>query len=215
MRIAAAVFALIVFTGGTNVAAADNTDCIKAYERAVAPYWSIANDILTFKSMFDDYDRICTRHAPEVIESLQPRADKLRAQTDADIVNAQKVIRHAFAETLPGRVGEDCRDDSAARQQVEKNVLSAMAARSNNVNARLERSAAGLGDQVPDITLRLCRDLPKLAPQVERVLGPDLKNPLLEMSALHARTVTRDTRQRREALSLWRTISGAADAPQP
>lgn len=209
MRIAAIAFALIILTGGTSVAAA-SADCIKAYERAVAPYWSIANDILTFKSMFDDYDRICTRHAPEVIESLQPRADRLRAQTDADIDNAKNVIRHVFAEILPGRVGQSCRDDSAARQQVEKNVLNAMTARSSSVNARLERSAAGLDGHVPETTLQLCRTLPKLAPQVERVLGPDLKNPLLEMSALHARTVTRDARQRREALTLWRTIAATA-----
>lgn len=183
---------------------------MKDYERAAQPYWRIASDMMVFKSMFDDYDRLCTRYYPDDIAALQPGADALRAQTTADIKNASLVMDRVFDDVLPGDVAKDCSTDTNARDTVRKNFLGTLKSQSGRINARLEKSALSLQD--PDKTLLLCRDLKKYAPKIQKALGPSLANPLLEMTALHSKVVTRDAKARKQALSVWRDTLHAIDS---
>ena len=193
---------LFILTGSAAYAADPVVDCMDDYERAAQPYWRIASDMITFKSMFDDYDRLCTRYYPDDIADLQPAANTLRAQTDADIKNASLVMDRVFDDVLPGDVTQNCAADTAARDTVRKNFLGTLKNQSSRINARLEKSALSLQD--PDKTLLLCRDLKKYAPKIEKTLGPGLENPLLEMTAIHSKIVTRDAKARKQALGVWR-----------
>lgn len=203
MRRTTLILAITLLTGSaahaTDPAAGD---CLNDYERAAQPYWRIASDMMVFKSMFDDYDRLCTRYYPDDIANLQPAADTLRAQTDADIKNASLVMNRIFDDVLPGDVAQNCTTDTTARDTVRKNFLGTLKSQSSRINARLEKSALSLQD--PDKTLLLCRDLKKYAPKIQKTLGPDLENPLLEMTAIHSKIVTRDAKARKQALGVWR-----------
>jgi len=194
---------LPVLSGGAVAFAnTDENPCIKVYERAAAPYWRIASDMLTFQSMFDDYDRLCTKHFPDAMDSLQPGADQLRAQVKTDIENAAKSVQYIFANTLPNSVEKHCSDDEKSRKIVEKNFLAQMDEQSSRVAARLKRSAKSVTN--PDESLKLCRDLGQHAPKIQKILGPDLSNPLLEMTALHAQATRTNARPHRNALKIWR-----------
>ena len=188
-------------------------ECIAEYEQAAQPYWRIASDIVTFKSMFDDYDRLCTRHYPDDIAALQPMADTLRSRTDTDVTNITPVMNSVFQDTLPGAVSEKCAADKKARATVQKNFLNTATAQSSRINTRLQKSA--LTVQNPDSALKLCRDLGKWAPKIQKTLGSDLHNPLLEMTAIHSKIIVRDEKQRRAALAVWRDTVAALNADQP
>src|SRR3982750_2090976 len=79
-------------------------DCVAAYESSARPYMLIVNDILTYKVMFDNYDRLCSANYPQQIAALQPEADKLRAQVRLDAADAASVIKRLFRDTLPQQV---------------------------------------------------------------------------------------------------------------
>jgi hypothetical protein len=184
-------------------------DCVKAYEQAVHPTWLIVSDILRFKTMFDNYDHLCTTYYPDDIAALQPASDILRAQTNRDVKNAERVIRVLFNDALPDAVSPACHDDKAARERVQKNLLSAMKTQSKTVSARLEKSALTIRN--PEEDLKLCRDLKPLKKKVEKALGPELANPLFEMSVANSKFITRDARQRKGALLQYREILKTLD----
>lgn len=184
-------------------------DCIKAYEQAAHPYWLIVNDILRFKTMFDNYDRLCSTYYPDQIAALQPASDTLRAQTDRDIKNAERVIRILFDDRLPDAVSPACRDQKAVRDRVRKNLLRTMKTQSKTISARLEKSALTIRN--PEDDLKLCRDLKPLKKKVEKALGPELANPLLEMSVANSKFITHDARQRKAAVTTYRDILKTLD----
>lgn len=204
-----AALALFFTLPAPSRAAEDNADCLTAYEQAIHPYWLIVNDILRFKTMFDNYDRLCSLHYPDDIAALQPASDTLRAQTDRDVKNAEIVIKTLFKDILPDTVPASCRDDKAARERVQKNLLGAMKTQSKTIGARLEKSALSIRN--PDDDLKLCRDLKPLAKKVEKALGPELANPLFEMSVANSKFITRDARQRKDALAVYRDILKTID----
>jgi hypothetical protein len=195
-------FALVVAGILILPAPATAQDCIRAYEAAATPYWRIAHDIQTFRAMFNDYDRLCSQHFPDAVNALQPRADRLRAQVQADFERTPKIIRHLFAHTLPHTVDKDCSGDETARKIVENNLLNTLKARADHTDKRLKRSAANVHN--PDESLKLCRDLGTHAPRIEKTLGPGLSNPLLEMTALHAQATRTADARHRAALKHWR-----------
>lgn len=205
----AASLALFLILPASVRAEDEKPDCLKAYEQAIHPYWLIVKDILHFKSMFDNYDRLCSLHYPDDIAALQPASDTLRAQTERDVKNAEAVIRTLFKDVLPGTVAESCRDDKAARDHVQKNLLGAMTTQSKTIGARLEKSALTIRN--PDEDLKLCRDLKPLRKKVEKALGPELANPLLEMSIANSKFITRDARQRKDAILVYRDIVKTLD----
>jgi hypothetical protein len=180
----------------------DAPDCLKAYEQAAHPYWLIVSDVLRFKTMFDNYDRLCTQHYPDDIAALQPAADTLRQQTNQDVQNAEAAIKSIFSNSLPGMVAPACADNKAARDKVQKNLLRAMKAQSKTVGARLEKSALTIRN--PDTDLKLCRDLKPLSKKVFKALGPDLANPLFEMSVANSTFVARDSKARKQAFTIYR-----------
>lgn len=175
--------------------------CAVAYEREADKYWSIVSDIMKFKIMFDDYDRLCQAHYPEEIAALQPAADLLRAETDRDLKNTKAAMTRIFDETLPTRVGEACAADDAARNSVKKKFLSAMDHKSKTLETRMKKSAKSL--QSPKENLTLCTQLKPMKPQIEKALGKGLQNPLLEMSVLN-RVMTRSPKHDKIALKGYR-----------
>lgn len=177
--------------------------CLKAYESAAQDYWLIVNDMLTFKVMFDEYDRLCTQYYPEQIEALQPSADLLRKTVKEDIGRVDDVMEKIFTDVLPSGVPDSCRADTASRDEVKTNFLSEVSRKSKTVGARLQKSALTLHD--PKDQLKLCRELKPLSKKIVKKLGPDLNNPLLEMSALHSRYITKDSGRRKEALAHYRS----------
>ncbi len=192
--------------------AEDKPDCIRAYEEAAHPYWLIVSDILRFKTMFDNYDRLCSTHYPDHIAALQPASDKLRTQTERDVENAGRVIDILFDDTLPGTVAPACRDNKTARDRVRKNLLRAMKTQTDTVGARLEKSALTIRN--PEADLKLCRDLKPLKKKVEKALGPELANPLLEMSIANSKFITRDARRRKAAVADYRDILKTLETTQ-
>jgi len=184
-------------------AAHASEDCLVAYETAAQEYWMIVNDMLTFKVMFDEYDRLCSEHYPEQVEALQPEADLLRKQIQADIESAKDVAAFIFDETLPSAVPPSCSSDEKSRAEVKRNFLAAMATKTKTTGARLQKSAMTLHD--PKDSLKLCRELKPLAKKIRKKLGPELEHPLLEMSALHSRFVTKDSTRRKDALAQYRS----------
>lgn len=178
--------------------------CIKAYEEAAGPYWLIVSDILRFKTMFDNYDRLCSTYYPDDIAALEPASGLLRAQTTRDVKNAERIVDLLFKDTTRLSVPAACQDDKAAREQVRKNLRQAMKTQSKTIGARLEKSALTISN--PDQDLKLCRNLKPLKKKVEKALGPDLANPLLEMSAANSKFITRDSRQRKEAMTAYRSL---------
>lgn len=187
--------------GGAGTARADNA-CVAEYETAAMPYWRIATDMAMFKAMFDDYDRLCTAHYPDEIAALQPDADRLRNQVDADIKSTRRVMSDIFADVLPKDVSPICAKDKTARNRVRKNLLTALDRQSDSTQARLRKSSTTLQD--PKDNLKLCTDLKKLKPRITKALGPGLSNPLLEMTELHSRMITRDLKTRKDAFRMWR-----------
>jgi hypothetical protein len=176
-------------------------NCAAVYEKEADKYWSIVSDIMKFKAMFDDYDRLCQAHYPEEIAALQPAADLLRAETDRDLKNTKAAMTRIFDGTLPTRVGETCADDNAARNNVKKKFLSAMDHKEKTLEARMKKSAKSL--QRPKESLTLCTQLKPMKPQIEKVLGKGLENPLLEMSVLN-RVMTRSPKHDKVALKGYR-----------
>ena len=175
--------------------------CVVAYEKEADKYWSIVSDIMKFKAMFDDYDRLCQAHYPEEIAALQPAADLLRAETDRDFKNTKSAMSHIFDETLPHRVGGSCADDATARNSVKRKFLSAMDHKSKTLEMRLKKSAKTL--QSPKENLTLCTQLKPMKPKIEKALGKGLQNPLLEMSVLN-RIMTRSPKHEKVALKSYR-----------
>lgn len=175
--------------------------CAVAYEKEADKYWSIVGDIMKFKAMFDDYDRLCQAHYPEEIAALQPAADLLRAETDRDLKNTKAAMTRIFDETLPQRVGEACAADETARNSVKKKFLSAMDHKTKTLETRLKKSAKSL--QSPKENLTLCTQLKPMKPQIEKALGKGLENPLLEMSVLN-RAMTRSPKHDKVALKGYR-----------
>ena len=204
-----AALAIVILALPAPSPAEEPPDCVNEYEQAVHPYWLIVSDILRFKTMFDNYDTLCSTHYPEHIAALQPASDTLRAQTERDVENAERVIRILFDQKLSGAVIPACRDNKTARERVQKNLLRAMKTQSKTVSARLEKSALTIRN--PQDDLKLCRDLKPLTKKVEKALGPELANPLLEMSVANSKFITRDARQRKEAVATYREILGVLD----
>jgi hypothetical protein len=176
-------------------------NCAAVYEKEADKYWSIVSDIMKFKAMFDDYDRLCQAHYPEEIAALQPAADLLRTETDRDLSNTKAAMTHIFDAVLPGAVGGSCADDSTARNSVKKKFLGAMDHKSKTLEMRLKKSAKTL--QSPKENLTLCTQLKPMKPKIEKALGKGLQNPLLEMSVLN-RTLTRSPKHDKIALKSYR-----------
>jgi hypothetical protein len=185
-----------------SAAPARAEDCAAAYESSARPYMQIVNDILTYKVMFDNYDRLCSATYPKAIAALQPDADRLREQVKQDAGDAAAVVRRLFRETLPRQVPPACHDNKRAAKKAQKNLLAAMKARSRTLAKRLGRSGKTLPDPKED--LKLCAGLPDMAPAIRKALGPDLAHPLLEMSALNSKYITGESGGRARALADYR-----------
>ena len=183
------------------MARAETPSCSVSYEDAADQYWSIIADIMQFKALFDDYDRLCRLHYPAEIEALQPSADLLRAQTDRDLANTKKAMIYIFDDILPQTVPAPCRDDTAARNGVKKKFLAAMAQKSKTLELRMKKSAKTLHS--PKESLTLCQALQPMKPKIEKALGKQLENPLLEMSVLN-RAFTKKPPHQKKALKTYR-----------
>lgn len=194
------IVALLILCLPASLARADES-CQPEYERAADQYWTIIADIMQFKAVFDDYDRLCQLHYPEDIEALQPAADLLRAQTDRDIRNTKKAMAYIFDEILPQSVPAACATDDAARNAVKKKFLTAMTQKSKTLELRMKKSAKSL--QSPKESLTLCQQLKPLKPKIEKALGAGLENPLLEMSVLN-RAFTKKPKHDKKALKNYR-----------
>lgn len=176
-------------------------DCVAAYEKAASPYRTITGDIMKFKAMYDDYDRLCRLHYPDDIAALQPVADALRDQTDRDLKNTTAAMAMIFDDALPKTVPAPCAADDKARIRVKKNFLTAMDAKAKTLDLRMKKSAKTL--QQPKDKLTLCTQLQPLKKKVEKALGPDLANPLLEMSVM-SRTLAKGEKHNKKALKTYR-----------
>lgn len=177
--------------------------CQAAYESAADQYWTIIGDIMQFKVMFDDYDRLCQKYYPDDIAALQPAADRLRQQTNQEIQNTKTAMNRIFDTVLPDNVPATCKNDDTARNAVKKKFMTAMTQRTKTLELRMQKSAKSL--QNPKENLPLCQQLKPLKPQIEKVLGPALRNPLLEMSILN-RTFTKKPAHQKAALKTYRDV---------
>jgi hypothetical protein len=74
--------------------------------------------------------------------------------------------------------------------------------KTQTLHARLERSALTLRN--PDKDLKLCRDLKVYKPILEKKLGPDLANPLLEMSYFNSHYIVGDSGRLKAAYKTYR-----------
>lgn len=193
--------------------AADGTapDCVKAYETAIHGTWQIASDVLRFKTMFDNYDALCSQHYPDEMSALQGSVEKLRASTDIDAKNAEKVVRIVFDDVLPDRVDPACAKNKTARERVRKNVTKAMKTQTKTISARLEKSALSMPD--PGAGVKICRDLKPLEKKVRKAIGDDFKNPLFEMSLANSKFMTRDEKKRRDDFALYRSVLDSLEKP--
>ena len=199
------LFTLLILCLPAPHARADES-CQAEYERGADRYWTIIADIMQFKAVFDDYDRLCQLHYPDEIKALQPAADLLRAQTDRDIRNTKKAMTYIFDEILPRAVPATCMEDDSARNTVKKKFLAGMAQKSKMLELRMKKSAKTL--QSPKESLTLCQQLKPLKPKIEKALGPGLENPLLEMSVLN-RAFTKKPKHDKKALQTYReTLKG-------
>lgn len=199
---AAIVLAMLLFPATPQARAAESS-CVKAYEAAIHPYWLIASDMLRFKTMFDNYDRLCSTHHADAIAALQPDADLLRAQVAADVKKVETVLARVFEDHLPAAVAPSCRDDSSARKRVKNNIAAAIRTQNKTVSARLEKSALGLRGGTD---LVLCTQLAPHRKTVRKALGPDFENPLFEMTVINSTLATRDLAYRGKAIATWRGI---------
>lgn len=195
-----------------RTARAGDDSCLREYERAAQDYWLIVSDILRFKSMFDNYDHLCTRYYPDEIAALQGSADLLRRQVARDVADAEKAVRIVFDDRLPQDVIPECRDDKAARDRVRKNFTTAMKTQTKTVGARLEKSALTVAN--PEKSLKLCRELKKIEPAVVKKLGPDMAHPLFEMSKANSTFMTRDAKHRKAAFATYSDILGTLEKKQ-
>ncbi|MGZ9109426.1 MAG: hypothetical protein ACXW4B_11470 [Micavibrio sp.] len=194
---------LMAFLLPVPVRGAENAtvDCVAAYEKAAAPYRMITGDIMKFKAMYDDYDRLCRLHYPDDIAALQPIADDLRNQTDRDLENTHSAMAMIFDDALPKMVPAQCAADDTARNKVKKKFLTAMDEKAKTLDLRMKKSAKSL--QQPKDKLTLCTQLQPLKKKVEKALGPGLANPLLEMSVM-SRTLARGEKHNKKALKTYR-----------
>lgn len=180
---------------------AEESSCRGAYEDAADQYWPIIADIMQFKAVFDDYDRLCRLYYPEEIEALQPAADLLRDQTNREIARTEKAMQAIFDDILPQAVSPACRGDEQARKAVQKKFIAGMAQKSKTLELRMKKSAASLQKD----SLPLCQKLRPLKPKIEKILGPQLENPLLEMSVLN-RAFTKKPPFRKKTLKTYRQV---------
>ena len=176
--------------------------CVKEYNDSSLDYWNIVNDMLQFKVMFDNYDRLCSRYYPDEIAALRSSADLLRRQVAIDMINADRVVSHIFDNTLSAKVSAQCRGDEESKQAVKAAFRATMQNKTRLMSARLEKSALTLRNPRKD--LKLCRDLKKYKPVLEKKLGPGLTNPLLEMSELNSHHIAKDSARLREAYAVYR-----------
>lgn len=211
LPIAAIALALMLLPPCAARAASDDS-CLRDYERAAHDYWLIVSDIMRFKTMFDNYDQLCTRHYPDEIAALQDSADLMRRQVRRDVADAEKVVQTVFDERLPQVVAPECRDDKIARDRVRKNFTVAMKAQSKTVGARLEKSALTVAN--PEQSLKLCRELKKIEPVVVKKLGPDMAHPLFEMSKANSTFMTKDAKHRKAAFATYGDILGKLEKMQ-
>jgi len=183
--------------------------CAAQYEKAAGAYRTITGDIMKFKAMFDDYDRLCRLYYPDDIAALQPAADHLRDQTGRDLKNMETAMAMIFDDALPQAVSAECADDAKARNKVKKSFLSAMDEKAKTLDLRMKKSAKSL--QHPKDSLTLCTQLKPLKKKLEKALGPDLSNPLLEMSVM-SRTLAKGEKHDRKALKTYREAIKAIEA---
>ena len=175
--------------------------CVQSYEKAAGAYRTIIGDIMKFKAMFDDYDRLCRLYYPDEIAALQPFADHLRDQTGRDLENTAVVMAMIFDDVLPKAVGKDCADDDKARNTVKKAFLSAMEEKTKTLDLRMKKSAKTLHH--PKDSLTLCTQLQPLKKKMEKKLGAEIANPLLEMSVL-SRALAKGENHDKKALKTYR-----------
>ncbi len=191
---------------------ADANDCTAVWEQSARPYALIARDVLTYKAMFDNYDRLCSKNYPDEIKALQPDADRLRAQVKKDASDAQAVIKLLFRDVLPQQVPAECRKGKAVKN-IQAGMLKSLNAQALKMARRLQRSGRDLPDPKED--LKTCEQLPEYAPVIRKTLGPDLNHPLLEMSALNSEYITGTASDRAQALADYRAMLVKLPASKP
>lgn len=167
--------------------------CVEDYERQALPYWSVVDDILSFKTMFDNYDGLCAG------QPFGSETALLRERVSEDAASVVPVMRLVFEQVLPSRAGENCKADSASRAVVERRFLQKMEKRYSTLHSRLKRSrkelsAAGYGEQI-------CRSLAALGPEIGKILASEQSNPLLSATCFRG---SGDCESRRSTLKIYR-----------
>lgn len=201
MRLTLALAALILFLPAP--ARAEGL-CSSAYQDAAEDYWRIVSDMSQYRALFANYDKLCQQYYPAEVEKLQPEADQLRASIAQDMNDAPAVITQIFNTRLPDAVSAQCAAEKITRATALRNFLKNMAARDKSLNARMNKSAKTLRD--PESDLKLCRDLPALAPKIRKALGPGLSTPLLTMSELNSRFMVGDSGRMKKAFTTYREM---------
>jgi len=187
-------------------------DCAAAWEQSARPYALIARDVLTYKAMFDNYDRLCSKHYPDEIKALQPDADRLRMQVKKDASDAQAVMKLLFRDVLPQQVPAECRKGKAVKK-IQATMIKSLNAQALKMARRLQRSGKDLPDPKED--LKTCEQLPEYAPVIRKTLGPSLDHPLLEVSALNSEYITGTASDRAQALADYRAMLAKLPASKP
>lgn len=187
-------------------------DCAAAWEQSARPYALIARDVLTYKAMFDNYDRLCSKNYPDEINALQPDADHLRAQVKKDAADAQAVMKLLFRDVLPQQVPAECRKGKAVKK-IQATMIKSLNVQALKMARRLQRSGKALPDPKED--LKTCEQLPDYAPVIRKTLGPGLDHPLLEMSALNSEYITGTSSDRAQALTDYRAMLAKLPASKP
>ena len=210
MRLAFALTALILLLPAAPARA--EALCSSAYQDAAEDYWRIVSDMSQYRALFTNYDKLCQQYYPGEVERLQPEADQLRASIARDINDAPRVITEIFNTQLPGAVSEKCAAEKITRATALRNFLKNLEARDKSLNLRMNKSAKTLRD--PESDLKLCRDLPSLAPKIRKALGPGLSTPLLTMSELNSRFMVGDSGRMKKAFTTYREMPQSLPAEE-